>query len=94
MHEFENLADGEMPMNIPLGKPIPGVRMVIKTEDGASLDGTGTGELLVRTPFQTRGYLNAALNEDRFSRHIRMTEGARRPTTARATSSAATTTAC
>jgi acyl-coenzyme A synthetase/AMP-(fatty) acid ligase len=41
--------------------------MVIKTEDGALLDGTGTGELLVRTPFQTRGYLNAALNEGRFA---------------------------
>jgi acyl-coenzyme A synthetase/AMP-(fatty) acid ligase len=67
VHEFENLAGGEVPMNIPLGKPIPGVRMVIKTEDGALLDGTGTGELLVRTPFQTRGYLNAALNEGRFA---------------------------
>jgi acyl-coenzyme A synthetase/AMP-(fatty) acid ligase len=41
--------------------------MLIKTEDGALLDGTGTGELLVRTPFQTRGYLNAALNEERFA---------------------------
>ncbi|MGZ4323802.1 MAG: AMP-binding enzyme, partial [Solirubrobacteraceae bacterium] len=37
------------------------------TEDGTLLDGTGTGELLVRTPFQTRGYLNSALNEERFA---------------------------
>ena len=25
VHEFEHLADGDVPMNIPLGKPIPGV---------------------------------------------------------------------
>ena len=67
VHEFERLAEGEVPLNIPLGKPIPGVEMVIKTEDGGALDGTGTGELLVRTPFQTRGYLNEALNAERFA---------------------------
>jgi len=67
VHEFEHLAEGEVPLNIPLGKPIPGVQMVIKTEDGGALEGTGTGELLVRTPFQTRGYLNEALNAERFA---------------------------
>jgi acyl-coenzyme A synthetase/AMP-(fatty) acid ligase len=67
VHEFEHLADGDVPMNIPLGKPIPGVVMMIKTEDGELLDGTGTGELMVRTPFQTRGYLNSTLNEERFA---------------------------
>ena len=69
IHEFEGLADGEVPTNVPVGQPLPGVRTLIRTEDGEFLDGTGTGELLVWTPFQTRGYLNAALNEDRFASH-------------------------
>jgi acyl-coenzyme A synthetase/AMP-(fatty) acid ligase len=49
-----------------VGQPLPGVRTLIKTEDDAFLEGTGTGELLVWTPFQTRGYLNAELNPERF----------------------------
>ena len=63
IHEFEGLADGEVPTNVPVGQPLPGVQTLIRTDDGAFLEGTGTGELLVWTPFQTRGYLNAALNE-------------------------------
>ena len=66
IHEFEGLADGDVPANTPVGKPIPGVQMRIRTEDDGSLEGTGTGELLVSTPFQTRGYLKAELNEGRF----------------------------
>ena len=66
IHEFEGLADGEIPVNTPVGKPIPGVRMLIRTEDDGYLDGTGTGELLVWTPFQTRGYLKEELNAGRF----------------------------
>jgi len=69
IHEFEGLADGEVPASVPVGQPLPGVRTLIRADDGAFLDGTGTGELLVRTPFQTRGYLNAALNEGRFAVH-------------------------
>jgi acyl-coenzyme A synthetase/AMP-(fatty) acid ligase len=69
IHEFEGLADGEVPMNVPVGQPLPGVRTLIRTDDGAFLAGAGTGELLVWTPFQTRGYLNAALNEGRFASH-------------------------
>ena len=30
-----------------MGQPLPGVRTLIRTDDGAFLDGTGTGELLV-----------------------------------------------
>ena len=37
--------------------------------------GAGTGELLVWTPFQTRGYLNAALNEGRFASHPEAGDG-------------------
>lgn len=69
IHEFKGLADGDVPTNVPVGQPLPGVRTLIKTEDGVFLDGTGTGELLVWTPFQTRGYLNAALNDERFATH-------------------------
>jgi acyl-coenzyme A synthetase/AMP-(fatty) acid ligase len=67
IHEFVGLAAAGAPSNIPIGKPLPGVKTVILTEDGPPLSGTGTGELLVWTPFQTRGYLNTALNPDRFS---------------------------
>ena len=75
IHEFKGLADGDVPTNVPVGQPLPGVRTLIKTEDGAFLDGTGTGELLVWTPFQTRGYLNAALNDERFATHPEAGDG-------------------
>lgn len=67
IHEFEGLAEGNVPSNIPIGRPLPGVKTLILTEDGPPLEGTGTGELLVWTPFQTRGYLNTSLNPDKFS---------------------------
>ena len=66
VHEFLGLADGNVPTNIPVGQPIPGVTARVQNEDGTPLEGTGTGELLVWTPFQTRGYLKAALNEGKF----------------------------
>jgi acyl-coenzyme A synthetase/AMP-(fatty) acid ligase len=75
IHEFEGLAEGDVPTNVPVGQPLPGVRTLIRAEDGAFLDGTGTGELLVWTPFQTRGYLNAALNQDRFASHPEAGDG-------------------
>jgi acyl-coenzyme A synthetase/AMP-(fatty) acid ligase len=51
---------------VPLGTPLPGVHTRIVTEDGP-LTGPGEGELEVRTPFQTTGYLDPALNADRFT---------------------------
>jgi acyl-coenzyme A synthetase/AMP-(fatty) acid ligase len=69
IHEFEGLADGDVPSNVPIGKPLPGVKTLILTEDGPALEGTGTGELLVWTPFQTRGYLNTSLNPEKFGAH-------------------------
>ena len=66
VHEFLGLADGNVPGNIPVGQPIPGVIARVQTEDGTALEGTGTGELMVWTPFQTRGYLKSSLNEGRF----------------------------
>jgi acyl-coenzyme A synthetase/AMP-(fatty) acid ligase len=66
MHEFRGLAEGKVPSNVPVGQPLPGVIARVQGEDGAALEGPGTGELMVWTPFQTRGYLKAALNEGRF----------------------------
>jgi acyl-coenzyme A synthetase/AMP-(fatty) acid ligase len=66
VHEFLKLAEGNVPTNVPVGQPIPGVTARVQTEDGTALEGTGTGELMVWTPFQTRGYLKAALNEGKF----------------------------
>jgi acyl-coenzyme A synthetase/AMP-(fatty) acid ligase len=66
VHEFLGLADGDVPSNVPVGQPIPGVIARVQQDDGTALEGTGTGEFMVWTPFQTRGYLKAALNEGRF----------------------------
>ncbi|WLW51672.1 AMP-binding protein [Streptomyces sp. YU58] len=53
---------------LPLGVPLPGVTWTLLTGEGRELTGEGTGELVVRTPFQTDGYLDSALNVDRFLR--------------------------
>ena len=65
MHEFD-LGAGEPPAKLPIGKPIQGVEARVEGEDGGPLEGAGTGELLVRTPFQTRGYLTVSRNEGTF----------------------------
>lgn len=41
---------------LPLGRPLPGVTVEVLVDD-RRLEGPGTGELLVSTPFQTSGYL-------------------------------------
>ncbi|MET9295705.1 AMP-binding protein [Streptomyces sp. NPDC003077] len=51
---------------LPLGRPLPGVTAAVLDEDGV-LDGPGTGELLVSTPFQTTGYLAEDGPGDRFT---------------------------
>ena len=61
-----DLSDGDVPANLPVGQPLPGVTAVIADGAGGFLEGEGTGELLVWTPFQTRGYLKSALNEGKF----------------------------
>ena len=65
MHELD-LSGGDVPMQIPIGQPLPGVDARIQTEAGEVVEGEGVGELLVCTPFQTQGYLKASLNEGRF----------------------------
>jgi acyl-coenzyme A synthetase/AMP-(fatty) acid ligase len=64
VHEID-LSDG-VPTNIPVGQPLPGVSAMLVAEDGGFLEGEGSGEFVVATPFQTHGYLNASLNADRF----------------------------
>jgi acyl-coenzyme A synthetase/AMP-(fatty) acid ligase len=66
VHEFLGLAEGSVPSNIPVGQPIPGVIVRVQREDGTALEGTGTGEFMVWTPFQTRGYLKSSLNAEKF----------------------------
>lgn len=66
VHEFTGLAEGEVPTAVPIGRPIAGVTALVKEPDGGDLEGPGTGELMVRTPFQTAGYLKTELNEGRF----------------------------
>ncbi|MFE7030798.1 AMP-binding protein [Streptomyces sp. NPDC057621] len=52
---------------LPLGGPLPGARVRL-VSDGRELDGPGTGELFVHTPFQADGYLGAEDGDDRFVR--------------------------
>ncbi|CAM5668172.1 D-alanine--D-alanyl carrier protein ligase [Streptomyces californicus] len=54
---------------LPIGAPIEGTEAVLLIEgpDGTEvLQGPGTGELLVHTPFQTCGYLEQARNAHAF----------------------------
>ncbi|WP_419998148.1 AMP-binding protein [Streptomyces boninensis] len=44
---------------LPIGTPLPGVSWLIEGADGRAVS-AGQGELLVNTPFQTRGYLGTA----------------------------------
>jgi len=66
IHEFAGLAEGNVPSNVPVGQPLPGVIVRLQQDDGTALEGTGTGEFMVWTPFQTRGYLKSSLNEGKF----------------------------
>jgi len=65
LYEFD-LTDGNVPTDIPIGQPLPGVTALIDDGNGSYMDGPGVGELVVKTPFQTKGYLNPALNEGKF----------------------------
>ncbi|MFI8519454.1 AMP-binding protein [Streptomyces sp. NPDC085481] len=51
---------------VPIGRPLAGVEADVLDDDGRPLTGPGTGELVVRTPFQTQGYLQQSLNPDVF----------------------------
>lgn len=51
---------------VPLGDPLPGVSALI-VRDGRVLDGPGSGELWVSTPFQATGYLGPSSGDDGFA---------------------------
>jgi acyl-coenzyme A synthetase/AMP-(fatty) acid ligase len=64
---------------VPIGRPIIGVDAVIVDESGAVVDGPGSGELLVATPFQARGYLDHRLNQEKWQgKYFRTGDTARR----------------
>ncbi|MFI5835943.1 AMP-binding protein [Micromonospora sp. NPDC051300] len=64
LHEVDRAGPLDGP--VPLGEPLPGVDAAVVGPDGAVVDGPGAGELWVRTPFQSGGYLGAAAGGDRF----------------------------
>jgi acyl-coenzyme A synthetase/AMP-(fatty) acid ligase len=51
---------------VPIGRPITGVNAVIVDGSGSVIDGPGSGELLVTTPFQACGYLDQRLNLEKW----------------------------
>ncbi|GAA1646839.1 AMP-binding protein [Actinoplanes couchii] len=53
----------------PLGVPLPGVDVLLLDSGGQPVDGPGTGELYVTTPFQSGGYLDAARSAGKFTGH-------------------------
>ncbi|MEV3993911.1 AMP-binding protein [Streptomyces sp. NPDC049837] len=75
VHEVDTRAPASPPL--PIGVPLPGVEALVVTAEGAVLDGPGTGELLVSTPFQTRGYLGAAAARKVFVPHPVRDDGRR-----------------
>ncbi|MET0235475.1 MAG: AMP-binding protein [Kibdelosporangium sp.] len=54
---------------VSIGKPLPGVHTLVLTDEGTVLDGPGTGELYVSTPFQAAGYLDRTRHTDKFVPH-------------------------
>ncbi len=52
--------------DLPIGRPIGGVDALVADGSGTLLDGPGEGELVVRTPFQTHGYLDPAAGAGKF----------------------------
>lgn len=66
-HEFD-AAEAEQPGPLPIGEPLPGAVAVFEPQISAGPEGAEVAELLVRTPFQTAGYVTSdpALLADRF----------------------------
>ena len=63
VHDVDMASDEE---KMPIGRPLDGVKAAVVDEEGKVVEGPGTGELLVSTPFQTPGYLQDARNEGVF----------------------------
>ncbi|MET9887865.1 AMP-binding protein [Streptomyces sp. NPDC006430] len=67
LYELTGAEDPALPL--PLGSPLPGVGALLVGADGTVVEGPGTGELYVTTPFQTEGYLGAAAGSAAFVDH-------------------------
>ncbi|MFI5986747.1 AMP-binding protein [Streptomyces sp. NPDC051555] len=68
IHEVDTSATTFPP--VPIGRPLPGVHaLVLDPVTGAVVEGAGSGELYVSTPFQTRGYLDRTRHADKFTGH-------------------------
>ncbi|WP_433340395.1 AMP-binding protein [Streptomyces sp. CA-253872] len=67
LYELRGAPDPERPL--PIGQPLPGVAALLVGAEGRVLDGPGTGELYVSTPFQSEGYLGAAAASGAFVPH-------------------------
>ncbi|MFJ1915724.1 AMP-binding protein [Streptomyces sp. NPDC088147] len=67
VHEVDTGATEFPP--VPIGRPLPGVEALILTPEGAAVEGPGSGELYVSTPFQAAGYLDRTRHADKFTGH-------------------------
>lgn len=54
---------------LPIGRPLPGVDVLVLDERGKPVDGEGDGELWVRSPFSAAGYTDPSRDLDRFLPH-------------------------
>ncbi|MBM7053817.1 AMP-binding protein [Streptomyces durocortorensis] len=64
IHEVDRSLTQSAPM--PLGRPLPGVRLRLRDPDGRVLNGPGSGELEVSTPFQSTGYADPSRAAEKF----------------------------
>lgn len=64
MYEVDRSLPTPVPM--PLGRPLPGVRLRLRDSDGRLLTGPGRGELEVSTPFQSTGYADPRRAAEKF----------------------------
>ncbi|WP_405827048.1 AMP-binding protein [Streptomyces sp. NBC_00105] len=68
VHEVDTSATAFPP--VPIGRPLPGVAALVLDPDTHTLvEGPGSGELFVSTPFQSRGYLDRTRHADKFTAH-------------------------
>ncbi|MFE2974880.1 AMP-binding protein [Streptomyces sp. NPDC059258] len=65
IHEVDRSLTQSAPM--PLGRPLPGVRLRLRDPDGRVLNGPGSGELEVSTPFQSTGYADPSRAAEKFA---------------------------
>lgn len=65
IHEIDR--GGPLPSPVPLGRPLPGVRIRLRDSEGRIITGSGRGELEVSTPFQSTGYPDRRRTAEKFT---------------------------